>query len=738
MPCDCAITVFPLEHGLTWHHSDAPPLHLLGEADLFGIQPHQARSRRRETRDAELILRNLTDLQMGSPVVHIEHGVGKFMGLVTLEVEGQPGEFIALEYAQGDKLYVPVSSLHLISRYSSSGTGSPPLHRLGSRAWEKARAKAQEKVRDVAAELLEIYARRAAKIGFAIPYDAVEYQRFAASFPFAETPDQDAAIEAVIQDMRSEQPMDRIVCGDVGFGKTEVALRAAFICVQGGRQVCLLVPTTLLAQQHATNFRDRFAQWACRVEVISRFETGKAQKHLLDDLAAGRIDIMIGTHRLLQKDIRFKNLGLLIIDEEHRFGVTQKEQIKSLKAEIDILTLTATPIPRTLNLALGGLRDLSIIATPPPRRLSVKTLVSEWDNALIREACLREIKRGGQIYFLHNEVRSIEKVQRELTQLLPEATIRHAHGQMREQELEQVMLDFYHQRFNLLVCSTIIESGIDVPSANTIIINRADKLGLAQLHQLRGRVGRSHHRAYAILLTPPPKTLTPDAVRRLEAITALEDLGAGFLLANQDLEIRGAGEFLGDEQSGHIHEIGYGLFMEMLEKAVAQHRQDQTGTPLDAAEESVPEIELGLPALLPADYLPDVPSRLILYKRIANAKTQEQLDDLQVEMIDRFGLLPPLSKHLFAIARIRIRAGAMGIRRIDAGPRGATLTLTGNPRLRVDKMIDLIQYQPDRYQLSGKDKLRLIQDLTDAQTRLAALESLLDQLSSPTARQGVL
>lgn len=731
------ITVFPLEQGVSVEHNGAS-LHLIAEADLFGYQPHQSTARRRDGRDAELILRNLTDLQVGSPVVHIDHGIGRFMGLVTLDVDGLPNEFIALEYAQKAKLYVPVSSLHLISRYSASGTGTPPLHRLGSPAWEKARAKAREQVRDTAAELLDIYARRAKKTGFATSFDSVDYEHFVASFPFAETPDQESTIQAVIEDMRADQPMDRIVCGDVGFGKTEVALRAAFIAVQGGGQVCLLVPTTLLAQQHTQNFRDRFADWGCRIEVISRFESPKVQKQILEDLAAGQIDIIIGTHRLLQKDVHFKNLRLLIIDEEHRFGVNQKEQIKSMRVEVDILTLTATPIPRTLNQALASLRDLSIIATPPPKRLSVKTMVSEWDNVVIREACLREIKRGGQIYFLHNEVKTIERMERELTALLPEARIRHAHGQMREKELEQVMLDFYHQRFNLLVCSTIIESGIDVPTANTIIINRADKLGLAQLHQLRGRVGRSHHRAYAVLLSPPARGLSSDAARRLEAITELEELGSGFLLANQDLEIRGAGEFLGDEQSGHIHEIGYTLYMEMLEKAVEQLREDSDEDTSDKHEVRAPEIELGIPALLPADYLPDIPSRLIIYKRIANAKTLQQLDDLQVEMIDRFGLLPPMSKHLFSIAEIRIQAGHLGVVRIDAGPKGAVLELSTKHRVNVATLLDLIQYQPDRYQLSGQDKLRVVEDLTDSEKRLSTLSSLLDKLSASAVREGSL
>jgi transcription-repair coupling factor (superfamily II helicase) len=717
------VCIAPLETGVILA-TGSQTLTLLTETDLFGVKPHQARRRSRQAKEQEMAIRNLSDLEEGTAVVHIDHGVGRFIGLNTLTIDGVLNEFVTLEYAQGDKLYVPVSSLHLISRYSGSAADSPPLHRLGSGQWEKARAKAREKVRDTASELLEIYARREHQKGYANHYDELEYQRFASGFPFEETPDQQDAIESVIQDMKADQPMDRIVCGDVGFGKTEVAMRAAFIAVQNCKQVCVLVPTTLLAQQHGQNFRDRFADWPYRVEVLSRFETPKQQNEILTDIANGKVDVVIGTHRLLQKDVRFKQLGLLIIDEEHRFGVSQKEQMKALRSEVDILTLTATPIPRTLNLALANLRDLSIISTPPPKRLAVKTLVSEWNNELIREACLREIKRGGQIYFLHNEVKTIERVERDLTQLVPEAIIRHAHGQMREKELEQIMLDFYHQRFNLLVCSTIIESGIDVPTANTIIINRADKLGLAQLHQLRGRVGRSHHRAYAFLLRPPVKTLTSDAAKRLDAIEALEDLGAGFMLANHDMEIRGAGEFLGDEQTGHIQEIGYSLFMEMLEKAVAALKSGELPEScLDTFEHT--DIDLHLPAILPGDYIPDVPTRLILYKRIANTLSIDDLDALQVEMIDRFGLLPEIAKTLFVLAELRIKAQQLGIRKLDIGPKGGQIRFLKKNQIDVGKVIDLIHYQPDRYRLMGEEGLKIILDMPEPETRMAAAADLL-------------
>ena len=557
-------------------------------------------------------------------MVHIDHGVGRYRGLQTIGVGNEVQEFLTLEYADDTKLYVPVSSLHLISRYSGSEEDTAPLHRLGSESWQKAKDKAAREIRDTAAELLEVYAQRASRKGFSFSDPQQDYLAFSRDFPFEETPDQQDAIDAVKKDLLAEQPMDRLVCGDVGFGKTEVAMRAAFIAVSNSKQVILLVPTTLLAQQHYENFKDRFANWPVTVEVLSRFRSAKEQESVIQRAAEGKVDILIGTHKLLNNNIKYKNLGLLIIDEEHRFGVRQKEAVKALRAEVDILTMTATPIPRTLNMAFGGIRDLSIIATPPAKRLAVKTFIRQSETRLIREAILRETLRGGQVYYLHNEVKSIERVARELQELIPEARVGIGHGKMRERELEQVMSDFYHQRFNLLVCTTIIETGIDVPSANTIIIDRADKFGIAQLHQLRGRVGRSHHQAYAYLLTPPPKTITKDGVKRLEAIEAADHLGSGFTLATHDLEIRGAGELLGDEQSGHIQRIGFTLYMELLEKAV-QAIRDGKQPDVTAAMHDTVEINLRIPALIPDDYLPDVPMRLMMYKRLASAKSKAEL-----------------------------------------------------------------------------------------------------------------
>ncbi len=550
--------------------------------------------------------------------------------------------FLMLEYAGGDKLYVPVTSLHLVSRYTGSDPETAPLHRLGSQQWEKARRKAAKQVRDVAVELLDLYSRRQARKGFAFSLDEKLYAEFSSGFPYEETPDQQSAIDAVIGDLASDLPMDRVVCGDVGFGKTEVALRAAFIAVQAGRQVALLVPTTLLAQQHYLTFTDRLVDWPVKVGLLSRFRTGKQSNEVLELLANGRVDIVIGTHRLLQKDIRFKNLGLVIIDEEQRFGVRQKERLKQLRTEVDLLTLTATPIPRTLNMAMSGIRDLSIIATPPARRMAVKTLISEWDKGVIREALHREIQRGGQVFFLHNEVRSIERIAREIQELAPNARLAIAHGQMRERELETVMLDFYRQRFNILVCTTIIESGLDVPTANTIVINRADRFGLAQLHQLRGRVGRSHHRAYAYLIVPDKRSMTADARKRLEAIASLEELGAGFTLATHDLEIRGAGELLGAEQSGQINQVGFSLYSDMLARAVEALRKGEDPDLEQAIQRGI-DIELHIPALIPDTYLGDVQSRLTLYKRIASARDSAALRELQANTIvinraDRFGL----------------------------------------------------------------------------------------------------
>ncbi|ADJ28395.1 transcription-repair coupling factor [Nitrosococcus watsonii] len=718
------ITVAPLQHGLLLGE---PRIAVVAESQLFGQQAMQYRRRQERTRDADAVVRDLVELSMGAPVVHEEHGVGRYLGLQTLEVGKVRTEFMALEYAEGDKLYVPVSSLHLISRYTGATPEAAPLHKLGSSHWERAKHKARERVRDVAAELLAIYAQRAARKKPPLPTPDSHYAAFARAFPFEETPDQADAIQAVIADLTSDQPMDRLVCGDVGFGKTEVAMRAAFIVSQAGKQVAVLVPTTLLAQQHYQSFKDRFADWPARVEVISRFSSRKEQEAVINRIADGRADIVIGTHKLLQENIHFKNLGLVIIDEEHRFGVRQKERMKALRAEVDILTLTATPIPRTLHMSLSNLRDLSIIATPPARRLAIKTFVRQWNDNLLREALLREIKRGGQVYFLHNEVESINKMAQRIQALFPEAKVGIAHGQMRERELEQTMLNFYHRRFNILVCTTIIETGIDIPSANTIIIHRADKLGLAQLYQLRGRVGRSHHRAYAYLIVPPRSVMTADAVKRLEAIESLEELGAGFTLASHDMEIRGAGELLGKDQSGQMQEIGFDLYNDLLERAVNSLKSGQA-LDLEQPPAQGPEVDLHAPALIPEDYLPDVHTRLVLYKRIAAAKDHQALRELQVEMIDRFGLLPEATKTLFATHKLRLNANEMGIRKIEASSQGGRIHFQPEPKVDPMVIIDLIQKQPSIYKLDGQEKFRFIQKLPDTQARLEALEKLLKLL----------
>ncbi len=718
------IAVASLDNGLLL---DDPSIAIITESQVFGEQVMQRRRRRTRERDTDAIIRNLTELEPGAPVVHEEHGVGRYLGLQTLTVGGVKTEFLTLAYADNDKLYVPVSSLYLISRYAGASPEQAPLHKLGSDQWQRAKRRAAGRVCDVAAELLDIYARREARKGHAYHTPDDQYATFASAFPFEETPDQQDAIHDVIGDMVSDKPMDRLVCGDVGFGKTEVAMRATFIAIEDHAQVAVLVPTTLLAQQHYQNFSDRFADLPVRIEVLSRFRSKKQQQAALDDIEAGRIDIVIGTHKLLQEGIKFKNLGLVIIDEEHRFGARQKERLKALRTEVDVLTLTATPIPRTLNMALAGLRDLSIIATPPMRRLAIKTFIREWNAPLLREAILREIKRGGQVYLLHNEVRTIDKIAHQVSELVPEAEIHIAHGQMRERELEQIMLDFYHQRFNVLVCSTIIESGIDVPNANTIIINRADRFGLAQLHQLRGRVGRSHHQAYAFLIIPPRGAMSADAVKRLEAIESLEDLGAGFTLATHDLEIRGAGEFLGEEQSGHIQEIGFTLYTELLERAIQalkSGKQPELDRPLALGS----EIDLGIPALIPDDYLPDVHARLVMYKRIASAADQQALDELQVEMIDRFGLLPDATKNLTAVTELKLKAAPLGIRKIEAGATGGRLIFGPDPDVNPDRIIELIQNQPDVYKFDGKDRLRFNIPMLDGEERIRIVNELLDTI----------
>ncbi|WP_242469581.1 transcription-repair coupling factor [Rhabdochromatium marinum] len=721
-----AITVAPLEQPLLLQDGQ---LALITETQLFGERVRQERRRRKSGPDGDAVVRNLTELHAGAPVVHEDHGVGRFLGLQTLAIGGHPAEFLALEYAGGDKLYVPVSSLHLIARYTGSAPENAPLHKLGSDHWDRVKRKAARKAHDVAAELLDIYARRAARQGHAFGDPSAEYQNFAAAFEFEETPDQERAIESILADMADPKPMDRVVCGDVGFGKTEVAMRAAFVAVNGGRQVAVLVPTTLLAQQHYQNFADRFADWPIRVESLSRFRSAKEVKKVTEGLAAGTIDIVVGTHKLLQPSVKFKQLGLAIIDEEHRFGVRHKEQLKSLRAEVDILTLTATPIPRTLNMSMAGMRDLSIIATPPVERHPIKTFISAWNDSLIQEACQREINRGGQIYFLHNEVETIENMAQKIEALVPDARVQVAHGQMREKELERVMRDFYHRRFNLLICTTIIESGIDVPSANTILINRADKLGLAQLHQLRGRVGRSHHRAYAYLITPPAKTMTADAKKRLEAIESLEDLGAGFTLATHDLEIRGAGELLGEEQSGQIHEVGFTLYMDLLERAVQALKAGRTPE-LDRPLDHGAEIDLGLPALLPDDYLPDIHTRLVTYKRIANASTSDELKELKVEMIDRFGLLPEPAQHLFTITELKLKVQPYGIRKIEAGPKGGRMLFGEAPKIDHLRLVQLIQSQPKEFKLDqAAGALRFTLDMSDPTKRAQHIDRLVARLT---------
>jgi transcription-repair coupling factor (superfamily II helicase) len=708
-----AITIASLEQGFAL---TKPAITVLTERELYGerVRSERDRKRRRGTaRDPEAIIRDLTELTLGAPIVHVDHGVGRYQGLLSMDVGGMDGEFLTIEYAKGDKLYVPVAQLGLVSRYSGTEPELAPLHSLGGDAWERARKKAAEKVRDVAAELLAIYAQRQARGGESMPIDRQLVEEFGSTFPFEETPDQETAIEAVLNDLAAPRAMDRVICGDVGFGKTEVALRAAFATATAGKQVAVLVPTTLLAQQHYRNFADRFADWPVRVDVLSRFKSTKEVNEALKRLADGQIDVIVGTHKLLQPDIKFKNLGLVIVDEEQRFGVRQKEQLKKLRAEVDLLTMTATPIPRTLNMAMAGLRDLSLIATPPAHRSAVRTFISAWDPATIREALQRELSRGGQVYFLHNEVQSIERTVRELEELVPEARIRIAHGQMPDR-----------QRFNVLVCTTIIETGIDIPSANTIIINRADRFGLAQLHQLRGRVGRSHHRAYAYLVVPDRKSITADAQKRLEALASLEELGAGFTLATHDLEIRGAGELLGDEQSGQIQEIGFGLYTELLDRAVRALKSGKIPD-FDLSSEHETEVELHLPALIPDDYLGDVHARLTLYKRIASARSEDDLRDLQVEMIDRFGLLPESAKQLFAVASLKLMATPLGIRKLDFGANGGRIVFREKPDVDPMLIIKLIQQLPRVYKLDGQDKLKITLDLPGATERIRSAQEVL-------------
>jgi transcription-repair coupling factor (superfamily II helicase) len=725
-----ALTAAPDLEGLTLTE---PPVAVVSEAQLFGARARQERRRKRVAADPEAILRDLQDLNPGAPVVHEEYGVGRYVGLQAMDVAGQRGEFVVLEYLDGDRLYVPVQSLHLITRYTGAAPESAPLHKLGTDQWARARKRAAEQIRDVAAELLDLYARRRARQGLHIPLSELEYATFANAFPFEETDDQAEAIRQVLADLQSARPMDRIICGDVGFGKTEVAMRAAFVTVQAGKQVAVLAPTTLLAQQHLTNFRDRFADWPVRVESLSRFSNSRATQETLAAIEAGQVDIVIATHRLLHAHARFKDLGLVVIDEEHRFGVRDKERLQALRAEVHVLTLTATPIPRTLNMALGGLRDLSLITTPPAERLAIKTFVIEWQAATLREAALRELRRGGQIYFVHNEVRTIEKIAADMQRLVPEANVRFGHGQMRERDLEQLMVDFYHRRFNLLVCTTIIESGIDVPTANTIVINRADRMGLAQLHQLRGRVGRSHHRAYAYLIAPPRAALSVDARKRLEAIESMEELGAGFVLATHDLEIRGAGELLGEQQSGQMTEVGLALYLDMLEQAVKALREGRDPV-IERPLAADTEVELRLPAFLPDTYIADVHVRLSLYKRIAAATDEAALDDLTAEIIDRFGALPPSAQHLLRIARLKLMARALGIRRLDLGSQGGYVLFERVNQVEPTAVVRMVQKNPREYRLEGALKLRVTRAVETDEGRFKFAAELLKQLGKAPPR----
>ena len=701
---------------------------VITEAEIYPGQVRQARRRDARTKtNAEGMLRDLAEVKPGDPVVHSQHGIARYLGLVTLDLGEGAMEFLHLGYEGGDKLYVPVSQLHVISRYTGAAPESAPLHRLGSGQWEKAKRKAARQVRDTAAELLDLYAKRLAREGYAFPFKVQDYEQFAATFPFEETPDQAEAIQSVIIDMTLGRPMDRLVCGDVGFGKTEVAMRAAYIAVAAGTQVAILVPTTLLAEQHYANFTDRFSSFPVKIAELSRFRSPKEVAKSLEGLADGRIDIVIGTHKLLQKDVKFKNLGLVIIDEEHRFGVRQKEELKRLRAQVDVLTLTATPIPRTLAMSLEGLRDFSVIATAPQRRLSIKTFVNRLSSGIVREAVLRELKRGGQAYYLYNEVDTIENRRAELEELLPEARIAVAHGQMRERDLESVMRDFYHQRSNVLLCSTIIETGIDVPTANTILIHRADKFGLAQLHQLRGRVGRSHHQAYAYLLTPPEDALSAAARKRLEAIQMMEDLGAGFYLAMHDLEIRGAGEVLGDSQSGGIHDIGFTLYTEMLEHAVRslkKGKEPDLSRPLNVAT----EVNLHAPALLPETYCGDVHERLVIYKRLANCATDEELERLIEELVDRFGPLPDPTRVLLECHRLRIQGAPLGVQKIDASPSAITVQFIPEPPVDPKKILSLVQ-SSRIYRLPGPDRVKIDMKHEDLKQRANEVRQFLRKLA---------
>lgn len=721
------ITTYPIDQG--FYHLDKS-LYLITEGELFGQRVLQERRRSLISESPGLVFKNLAELKQGAPVVHLEHGVGRYEGLITLPVDGAIQEFLSLAYAQGSKLYVPVSSLHLISRYSGGDETTAPLHQLGSDKWDKAKQKAQKQVRDTAAELLDIYSRRASRQGFSCDDNSDDYLKFCQEFPFEETADQLSAIEAVRRDMLASQPMDRLVCGDVGFGKTEVAMRASFMAVTSGKQVVILVPTTLLAHQHLENFRDRFSNWPVHIEELSRFRSAKQQQQILSDMESGKIDILISTHKLLHASVDFSRLGLMIIDEEHRFGVRQKEQIKALRSSVDMLTMTATPIPRTLNMSMHSIRDLSIIASPPAKRLAVKTFICKEESRATREAILREVLRGGQVYYLHNDIKTIQQTADKLAELVPEARIDVAHGQMRERQLEQIMSDFYRQRFNVLVCTTIIETGIDIPSANTILIERADKFGLAQLHQLRGRVGRSHHQAYAYLLTPTDKKLTQEATKRLQAIAAADHLGSGFTLATNDLEIRGAGELLGENQSGHIQTIGFTLYLEMLEQAVTAIQKGDD--PKISAFDKGIEVNLHLSALIPENYIADTNTRLTLYKRLSNCVDKQQLHDLQVEMIDRFGLLPETLKTLIKVTELRQIGEKLGLTKIEAGPKGGRFEFSDNTIVKPITIIQMIQNDPATFRLQNNNQLNFTTIMESAETRFSNVYAILNLLLKST------
>ena len=731
------IATAALTVGFAWHERG---IDFVTETELFAAGATTRRRKKQEqVSDVEALIKDLSELNVGDPVVHSQHGIGRYRGLVNLDlgeknVDGTPAlqEFLHLEYAAQAVLYVPVSQLQLISRYTGVSADEAPLHKLGSGQWEKAKRKAAEQVRDSAAELLNIYARRALRQGHAFRYSPQDYEQFANDFGFEETADQNAAIHAVIQDMISPRPMDRLVCGDVGFGKTEVALRAAFVAVTGGKQVAFLAPTTLLAEQHYQTLVDRFSKWPVRVAEVSRFRSGKEISSAIKGIADGTVDVVVGTHKLLSESTQFKNLGLLIIDEEHRFGVRHKEQMKALRAEVDVLTLTATPIPRTMGMALEGLRDLSVIATAPQRRLAIKTFVRSEGTGVIREAVLRELKRGGQVYFLHNEVETIENRRQKLEEILPEARIAIAHGQMPERELEKVMRDFVAQRFNLLLCSTIIETGIDVPTANTIVISRADKFGLAQLHQLRGRVGRSHHQAYAYLMVPDVEGLTKQAQQRLEAIQQMEELGSGFYLAMHDLEIRGAGEVLGENQSGNMLEVGFQLYNEMLNEAVKALKAGKEPDLLSPLSVTT-DINLHAPALLPDDYCGDVHLRLSFYKKLATAKTPDQIDGLLEEIVDRFGKLPPQAQTLIDVHRLRVLSQPYGVVKVDAAPGVITITFKPQPPVDPMRIIELIQ-KNKHIKLAGNEKLRIERELKDPKDRAQMVRDILRSLGQPLAQ----